>query len=125
MTRHQTPYERGYRAGLIGSEYLKGDGAFKRQDYLDWWRGWQDGKAARPKHAAWVSDVPPPVDLKSRRPQPFAAFKNWADRLNRKRRQKRHRPPRPQPRPRKEKQSQPARRLQYLREVGRLGQVAF
>ena len=124
MTPHQTPYERGFRAGLNGIEYLIGDGAFKPHDYLDWWMGWEDGKAARPKQPAWVSDAPPPA-VKWRRPHPFVAFKKWADRQSRKRRrQKRHRAPRPQPRPRKETQPQPARRLQYLREVGRLGEVA-
>lgn len=71
MRGNQTTYQRGFRAGLIGQNYLKGDQIYKTGEYFDWWDGWQAGKAARPEQPATESARPPrPRSPKEPEPQP-------------------------------------------------------
>jgi len=69
MTRNQTPYSCGHRAGLIGQEYIVGDRLYNSQDYLDWWRGWKDGKAARPQAVSASAPWPRPRPRWQKQPQ--------------------------------------------------------
>ena len=62
---HQTPYNAGFRAGLIDQQYMIEDFGHNSQAYIQWFQGWKAGQASRAEQSP-----APPKRKRPRRPDP-------------------------------------------------------